>query len=465
MGDNIIEVRSMSTPKDKMFEIIDVSVVEDFANLDWLHPGKLPTNSVDPDSEPVDFVQNEDTAYHGDSTSLESLYGKPVTSQEASQLCPPGEGGLVYHVQLVNDSWTSKKDCTEEGDIKPRRPLMPVRQEDFFKSLVQTVDGRWLFSGIVNGWPGLTCLEVRSITCLAKSRIGIKKIVRFWDSKSSKKSPSFPRGPTSVRVTLRAAPWSCFGWTESSKGFVWWFESQRKQGPRLTHGENMVSTLHSDVSAGLTVDSECTNIHMFTHRYARPRNNGKETRKEKLTYHSCILLEWDHGEYLSIVELATLNGVGGRNGKANWYHDKLSDIPILYQSMPACMILPWKGEYAEIRVHDIEANNLDEFKKFVEKYKNPMLRFVDPHFTYSNKVRISYRKKSDIQRYLLNYIGRDMRYRQEFRNCQTFAADFYGFLAGKADIEPFHPVNRVAYRNRAHNFLYSPEMYGLPHRK
>ena len=64
-----------------------------------------------------------------------------------------------------------------------------------------------------------------------------------------------------------------------------------------------------------------------------------------------------------------------------------------------------------------------------------------------------------IARYLLNYMGRDGRYRQEFRNCQTFAADFFSFLAGHKDIKPFHPVCRVAYRNRSHLFLYEPDAF------
>ena len=43
------------------------------------------------------------------------------------------------------------------------------------------------------------------------------------------------------------------------------------------------------------------------------------------------------------------------------------------------------------------------------------------------------------------------------------AADLFGFLRGKAGFEPFHAVNRVAYSNRAHNFLYTPRLYGPPH--
>ena len=91
-------------------------------------------------------------------------------------------------------------------------------------------------------------------------------------------------------------------------------------------------------------------------------------------------------------------------------------------------------------------------------------RFLDPHFIASGTVRIFSRKQTDIQRYLLNYMGRDRRYSEQMRNCQTFSADFYGFMAGKANVEPFHKVCRLSYSNRGHNFLYSPEMYGAPHK-
>ena len=37
-------------------------------------------------------------------------------------------------------------------------------------------------------------------------------------------------------------------------------------------------------------------------------------------------------------------------------------------------------------------------------------------------------------RYLLNYMGRDRRYTEKVRNCQAFAADFFGFVAGKKGI-------------------------------
>lgn len=69
---------------------------------------------------------------------------------------------------------------------------------------------------------------------------------------------------------------------------------------------------------------------MISHRYAV----AKESPKDKLTYHSIALLEWEHGEFCTIVEGAYLNGIGGYKGRSNWYHDKDDDITSLYKSMP-----------------------------------------------------------------------------------------------------------------------------------
>jgi hypothetical protein len=263
----------------------------------------------------------------GTSTFTGSVYGQPVSSSEATRLCPPptaddvtSEGGFIYHAHLVSDEWAHPKDTDEDGTIKPRRPSLPVRQKDFFSSLVQTEDGRWLFSGVLNGWPGLTLLEVRSITCLANRSkwLGGAKIVRFWDaSRKDKQPPSFPKGPKSVRVTLRAPSYTSSGWTKESKGFVWWYESRRNfsGGSRLSHGEDMITNITMDVEHYNWAMPIATTIHHFAHRYARPGKHGYETNKQKLTYHGAILLEWSHGMYCTVVELATLNGVGGRRMK------------------------------------------------------------------------------------------------------------------------------------------------------
>ena len=178
-----------------------------------------------------------------------------------------------------------------------------------------------------------------------------------------------------------------------------------------------------------------------------------------MTYHSAILLEWDHGKFCTVVELATLHGVGGRYGKVNWYHDKLEKCTSLYRAMPPEQIKPWKGEFAEIRVSDVPVKSLDEFKDYVQQYTGPTLRFLDPHFTHSGCVRLSARSQADIARYLLNYMRRDVRYDQLFRSCQCFASDFYSFCAGKSGIQPFKWVSRMEYTNRSHMFIYEPTMY------
>eukprot|EP00939_MAST-03C_sp_MAST-3C-sp1_P001198 g1198.t1 len=409
------------------------------------------------------------------SESLVSVYRRPAKKSVVEDVCPKGEGGLVWHVQIVSKEWTNDKACDKLGCIKPRRPTLPVRSDDFFQSLRQTSDGRWIFSGVLNGWPGLTTLELRSISCTKRRRFYGTKIKNIWDSVRNRGTgPTFPKGLKSVKATLTSPPWSARGWSKSSPGCVWWFFAQRRSdgGPRLCYGEDMIRQIRKDAVATSSKSiPQAVRVHLFAHRYSRGKK--KETKKDKLTYHAAVLLEWDHGQHCTLVELATLNGVGGRSGKSNWYHDKLSKRPALYRAMPPEMIMPWKGMFAEIRCADVEAKNIDEFKAYVRKYEGTFteempggtLRFLDADFTHSNDVRLWHRSQEDIMRYLLNYMGRDRRYTQEFRNCQAFAADFYGFVAGKKDIEPYHAIVRMGYKPRAHLFLYDPDMYAKPDAK
>ena len=129
--------------------------------------------------------------------------------------------------------------------------------------------------------------------------------------------------------------------------------------------------------------------------------------------------------------------------------------------MPARLIMPWKGELAEIRCCDVEARSLDEFKEYIAKYEGPTKRFVDPHFPLSAPVRVFFRQQSHIVRYMLNYMARDRRYTEEFRNCQAFASDFFGFVAGKKDIKPFSRMFHVGYKQRSHLFMYVRRLWLL----
>ena len=394
----------------------------------------------------------------GHPESLVSVYGKPASSHEAAAVCPRGEGGFLWQALLVRSHWRSDTDCDADGNIKPRRPTLPVNYKDFFSSVVWTPDHRWLFSGTLSGWPGLTTLELRRITYKVKSSLtGLTSTHTVWDADidGATRKPRFPRGPAAVHATLRSpaftlgGPGTIEGWSSFSPGCAWWYFSQQAEHRRFVNGEDMIRTV-KEAGRGSAV---AVRAHYIVHRYAR--GSKPETAKQSMLYHGCILIEWDHGQHGTIVELATRNGVGGRYGRSNWCDDKYEDLPDLYRNMPSEMILPWQGTYAEVRALDVAAKNSDEIEAYMQKYLGHNQRFVDPHVVQSEPVRLAHATQIDIMRYFLNYIGRENRYSEEWRNCQTFAADFLGFVSGKM-VVPWHFVNRLTFKPRHHWFLYKP---------
>lgn len=129
---------------------------------------RLPDGSLidGPDGElHVDRPFREEEGEIGSSQSLVSVYGKPISAERAAALLPPGDSGLIWHAELCTDAWKHPQHTDKDGKIRPRRSILPVLSRDFFSSLVKTADGRWIFSGTLNGWPALTLLELRSITC------------------------------------------------------------------------------------------------------------------------------------------------------------------------------------------------------------------------------------------------------------------------------------------------------------
>lgn len=123
--------------------------------------------------------------------SMKSKYGAPETPAAAAALVPPSTQGVVWHVQLVADDWHDANACLTSQTfslkavsssvlpIKPRRPVPTVRVSEFASSLVKTEDGRWLFTGVLNGWPGLTALELRHVTHVEKHQGG-RRPTRFF---------------------------------------------------------------------------------------------------------------------------------------------------------------------------------------------------------------------------------------------------------------------------------------------
>ena len=114
---------------------------------------------------------------------------------------------------------------------------------------------------------------------------------------------------------------------------------------------------------------------------------------------------------------------------------------------------------AEIRAYDVPYKTHEDFKSFVWKYAGNDKRFIDPQFHFSHPARLTFRSKSQIAQYMINYISRDTSYAELKRNCQTFCADLCSFLAGKKGIVPYHPVSRIEYSNRTYLFLYDSSMY------
>lgn len=424
---------------------------------------------------------------------IESIYGKPLSSNEIvnrignTPTSRISKSGLIYHAHLFSD---------DTMVIKPRRPTLGIRQCDFLSSLVSIPirhgdeKQRWFFSGVLNGWPGLgyDCpLEVISITYKPKKHIALKKgktVLRWWDcnqKKTGKKSstssnsltPTIPptdilQDKQSIRVTLRTPSWASEGWSMSSPGFLFYFDGQST----VMHGKNVLKypkldNLHAKV------------IHHFHHRYALP-GGKRESPKDLLTYHAAILVEWESVDKFSnessnthttLIELALVNGVSGYRGRCNWYHDKNDSTlgSLLYRSFPPEMIIPWRSNMCEIRVYDLpHCPNLSSFQTYLQTYCGPGKRFLDPHFHSSHKVRLSYRTKKDILHYCTNYVQRDKSYievshvgKTNERNCQTFAADFTGFLAGKKGIEPLSTASKalMGYKSRPYLFLYDADMY------
>jgi hypothetical protein len=78
------------------------------------------------------------------------------------------------------------------------------------------------------------------------------------------------------------------GWTHDSPGHCWWFN---RFDESFHHGQNIVENFRSIESKNGIV--EATKVHHFAHRYAK----AKEGVKDRIVYHSAILVEWSHGKH------------------------------------------------------------------------------------------------------------------------------------------------------------------------
>lgn len=412
-----------------------------------------------------DYAEQSDTEHEVDSVAdlggVPTDDGSPRPGAEGSPKAGGGAGPVVWHAVVWRDGWNDPKHCTADGELKPRRPVPQLRSADLLRR-VHGGDGggRWAVAGELNGWPGLAGLELRSITCRVKAKrdvLGMKKIARFWQAGGAEPALQWTaKMPNSVRATLWAPAWTRVGWAEGSPGFAFWYEALRPEGPRLTHGTDMARTVEADGAP-----PRATRAHHFAHRYP----HREYSIKDRLTWHTAVLVEWEHGRHTTVIEVGYLNGLGGYGGRSNWVPDKHSECPGIFAAMAPGMKVPWDVSRAEIRVTDVAARSVDEFRAYLDEHSEKSglpvgkQRFIEPTVAESADVRLMHRSQADIMRYLVSYIRRRGQYTESgpgCSNCQTFSADLFGLLVAKEHPQPYSPVIRAGYKPRTYLFLYDP---------
>jgi hypothetical protein len=371
----------------------------------------------------------------------------PLHEQETS-------GGRVYHANIRLDSFQDPKYCLESGELKLRRGMPQIKVSDLFAGLI-IVNGRWIFKGPLNGWPALTNLELRSLT---RKRTRLSSWIQYvWRADRGAPLPDPKRIVKGTRATFVSQTWVNVGWAPDSPGFVFWYSDQRGCGPQTLFGEQLYAHLRQDELHG---SAQATFIHSLAHRYPVGKT---ETVRDRQTWHAASLLEWSHGRYITLVELAWRHGLGGYGGKSNWVEDKLEPSPKIFESMPDSMKSSWCPDLTEIRICDLPAKTMAEFNAFLEKYSNrsglPLQeqRFLEPKIYASAPVRVRSCTQADFAGYMLNYVARAPEYGELTVNCQTFTTDLFSFLAGVKDAQPYSMVCKPGYKQRSYSFLYMPK--------
>jgi len=326
---------------------------------------------------------------------------------------------------------------------------------------LKNIDNYYYFTGQLNEWPALQGLLLVSITKATAGWGGLStQITRVWNAKDGKEGKGLPAATElgkHCRATFWAPSWSRIGWSPTSPGFVFWY-SEQHDAPRLLFGSEMLTALRKDATAYASVK----NVHVYVHRYPVEH----ETVRDKQTYHALALVEWEHGLFTTVLELAFLNAIGGYGGKSNWVEDKLAPTTKLFQKInEVCpgMVQPWNETRSEIRVTDVPMKNTTEFEAYLHKYSNnnkelPFAerRFIDPARQYHGKLKLRSCTAEQLGGFLLNYIQRVWGYRMLQYNCQTFAVDLFAFLTGARNLQPYSNIIKAGYKQHIFSFLYEP---------
>ena len=107
------------------------------------------------------------------SLNTEPSYGEKLSSEEALLAVPPGKEGLKRFALVVPDNFCVKGKLMSglnprdfdvgKGVIKPRRASLALTKTDLMSSLTTVVGNggpRYIFNGVLNGWPQLRNFEL-----------------------------------------------------------------------------------------------------------------------------------------------------------------------------------------------------------------------------------------------------------------------------------------------------------------
>ena len=353
--------------------------------------------------------------------------------------------GLEYEVNLLPDE--------RKEEITPRSQDLAATISDFFSSLVET-DGRYFFSGVLNDWPALTSLEV----ILLKNGPDV-----LWSSEGEGKASTGALEPPQVAgellfVIVRAPDFTATSYCKGNPGFVFWADASIDGRVHAFYpGTQGLKCAREDEHK----DSVAVRVHLYGHRYGKP----KETIRDRFTYHSGLLIEWSHGEFCTVAELAYLNGIGGYRGNSNYLYDSFREEEnSLYGLMPESMKLPWTPSRSEIRLFDMPWKGIKDADAFFRSHEGGNGRFLQSFITKTAAVTLPNATRATIYAGLLNYIAGDPSY-SEFsglllagNNCQTFAADLHSYLTQSKKVKPVTRVIGSFYYNRASLFLGNAHM-------
>jgi len=389
---------------------------------------------------------------------------------------------VEFEVKIWPDEYRDSKHFLPNGELKPRRPRPQMKASELLKGLRRNMEGdEFIFVGPINGWAAFTNMALHAIivrqpasarpkdsdtdkngvggivTRFRNAAVGAMHEITLWKAREGKPLPTAAQlAKGSAKCIFMVPAWMDVGWSPSSPGFVWWF-SEMHGTPRFLFGESMVTELDEDDDE--LSRATVTTVHAVAHRYA----TSSESLRDQNTWHTGVLLEWSHGKFCTLVEVAWLNGCSGYGGKSNWCMDKLEPNPILYQAMADSTKRPYDDQKSEIRMIDMHVKNKTDFwENWLLKYSNKgslpqdFQRFFDPTIFASGANRVRGCTPSQLSGYCLNYIWRAWAYDIMSANCQTFAADLFTFLTGVKSA-PFSSFLRPGYQQKTMAFMYQPE--------